>query len=288
MKRSERIVFGGATVHAARSYAAGEEGVMAQGRPLPVSSKGYLAREFMQESGRAKERQLPVISSKALAPHKCSFIKTGHLLVQSTRCQLPVIFLFAIALSASFVCSEAADPNSEEGNCQYNLIGLAVLSCQHHKDPFGLPSTSCCNYLLHAVDEIPPVGESGDCCLCRYTKNRLLTPALATSYISCYGKDRANVAKWTYPIETCDKACNKTNILPGMSTPAEKNPQDGHGSRNTKILSVAVLLFLILLVSSVCFCWVRPKRGSHQTEIRRFSSPGQPKGRVRRRSLPNV
>jgi hypothetical protein len=80
-------------------------------------------------------------------------------------------------------------------------------------------------------------------------------------------------------------ACNK-NILPGTSTTAKKNPQDQHGSRNTKIIFVAVLCLLILLVGSVCFCWVRQKRDLPQTEIRRFSSPG-PKGpgRLRRRSL---
>ena len=122
----------------------------------------------------------------------------------ATRCQLPVIFLFAIILSASFVCSEAADQNSEERNCQFNLIGIAALSCQYHEDPSELPSIPCCKSLLHAVDEIPPVGDSGECCLCLYTKYRLRTPALAISYISCYGKDRANVAKWTYPVETCE------------------------------------------------------------------------------------
>jgi hypothetical protein len=142
------------------------------------------------------------------------FNYNGYFACSATRCQLPAIFLFAIVLSASFVYSEAADPNLEEGNCQYNLIGIAALSCQHHKDPSELPPISCCTFLLHAVDEIPPVGESGECCLCRYTKNRLGTLALATSYISCYGKDRANVAKWTDPIKTCDEGNWLLSISP--------------------------------------------------------------------------
>lgn len=117
--------------------------------------------------------------------------------------RLPMVFLFAVLFSACFVSSDALDPNSKEGNCNFNMIGISALSCQHFNGSSNLPSASCCTSLLYAIDELPPVGESGECCLCRYTINRGLTPKLPTSYIACNGKARANVTKWTYPIQTC-------------------------------------------------------------------------------------
>ncbi|XP_073355955.1 uncharacterized protein [Aegilops tauschii subsp. strangulata] len=123
-----------------------------------------------------------------------------------------LVFLLAILLLSTGVHSIRHDTSFSEGTCRYDMISLAVLSCIQPDKPWKSPSVSCCKALIHAIDELPASGENGKCCLCRFMRAKLHYPELAATYISCHGKDRAVVAKWSFPVVVCGKACSRKEI----------------------------------------------------------------------------
>ena len=129
-----------------------------------------------------------------------------------------LVFLLAILLLSTGVHSIRHDTSFSEGTCRYDMISLAVLSCMQPDKSWKSPSVSCCKALTHAIDELPAGGENGKCCLCRFMRAKLYYPELAATYISCHGKGRAIVAKWSFPVVVCGTgvvflSCNllKTN-----------------------------------------------------------------------------
>lgn len=129
-----------------------------------------------------------------------------------------LVFLLSILLLSTGVHSITHDTSFSEGTCRFDMISVAVLSCMQPDKSWKSPSVSCCKALIYAIDELPAIGENGKCCLCRFMRAKLHYPELAATYISCQGKDRAIVAKWSFPVVVCGKgvvflSCNllKTN-----------------------------------------------------------------------------
>ncbi|KAI4987934.1 hypothetical protein ZWY2020_029564 [Hordeum vulgare] len=130
-----------------------------------------------------------------------------------------LVFLLAILLLSTGVHSITHDTSFSEGTCRYDMISVAVLSCMQPDKSWKSPSVSCCKALIYAIDELPASGENGKCCLCRFMRAKLHYPELAASYISCQGKDRAIVAKWSFPVVACGKACSRKEIAPPCGLP---------------------------------------------------------------------
>ncbi|XP_044379544.1 palmitoyltransferase akr1 isoform X5 [Triticum aestivum] len=167
-----------------------------------------------------------------------------------------LVFLLAILLLSTGVHSIRHDTSFSEGTCRYDMISLAVLSCMQPDKSWKSPSVSCCKALIHAIDELPASGENGKCCLCRFMRAKLHYPELAATYISCHGKDRAVVAKWSFPVVVCGKACSRKEIAPPCKeTVMERPPSNSHGSKILFILFAAV--FIILLIFILYLWWVR-------------------------------
>ncbi|XP_044948272.1 uncharacterized protein LOC123397805 isoform X2 [Hordeum vulgare subsp. vulgare] len=167
-----------------------------------------------------------------------------------------LVFLLAILLLSTGVHSITHDTSFSEGTCRYDMISVAVLSCMQPDKSWKSPSVSCCKALIYAIDELPASGENGKCCLCRFMRAKLHYPELAASYISCQGKDRAIVAKWSFPVVACGKACSRKEIAPPRKeTVMERPPSNSHGSKILFILFAAV--FIILLIFILYLWWVR-------------------------------
>ncbi|XP_044948909.1 ankyrin-2-like isoform X1 [Hordeum vulgare subsp. vulgare] len=169
---------------------------------------------------------------------------------------LLLVFLLAILLLSTGVHSITHDTSFSEGTCRYDMISVAVLSCMQPDKSWKSPSVSCCKALIYAIDELPASGENGKCCLCRFMRAKLHYPELAATYISCQGKDRAIVAKWSFPVVVCGKACSRKEIAPPRKeTVMERPPSNSHGSKILFILFAAV--FVILLIFILYLWWVR-------------------------------
>ncbi|OEL31773.1 hypothetical protein BAE44_0007210, partial [Dichanthelium oligosanthes] len=71
---------------------------------------------------------------------------------------------------------------------------------------------------LHATDQIPANGESGACCLCRYMKEKVGPPELATAYVLCKGKGMHVISKWSsFPITNCSAGAYVLSVAPSSS-----------------------------------------------------------------------
>lgn len=114
------------------------------------------------------------------------------------------LFLLVIFLSTS-VANPIREISSERGNCHYGLTSVAAFSCVLRNNSGQTPSLTCCRALLYAIDDVPPSGESGACCLCRYLTRKYQSSKLATAYVLCKGKDRHEVANWSVLPTTCSR-----------------------------------------------------------------------------------
>ena len=79
--------------------------------------------------------------------------------------------------------------------CRFDYTSLALLSYQ--ETPPQLPTRSCCDALLFAVDIWPEgFGKGGVCCLCEYVVAKHPDFDLAGAYLACCGKDVDAVKMW--------------------------------------------------------------------------------------------
>ncbi|CAN6325855.1 unnamed protein product [Urochloa humidicola] len=155
----------------------------------------------------------------------------------STKAVIPVLrvhgpcwMLMVLLMVLSSACgaySAKNIPRTEEGECRYDLTSVAAWSCVQPSGVSRPPSQSCCNALMHAIDQVPGSQVSGACCLCRYMKEKLARAELAMAYVMCNGKDRHIVAKWSlFPIKKCSAECTKrsTSSVDMGTSGAEESP----------------------------------------------------------------
>uniref|UniRef100_M8BRC9 Uncharacterized protein n=1 Tax=Aegilops tauschii TaxID=37682 RepID=M8BRC9_AEGTA len=189
----------------------------------PAQAKGYLAnlndRPPNIQIGDCGGGVMVRCSTSCRPNHESNYGTTERLLhaviiVPDICTMYPLlVFLLAILLLSTGVHSIRHDTSFSEGTCRYDMISLAVLSCIQPDKPWKSPSVSCCKALIHAIDELPASGENGKCCLCRFMRAKLHYPELAATYISCHGKDRAVVAKWSFPVVAgCPRATRISTV----------------------------------------------------------------------------
>ncbi|CAN6325852.1 unnamed protein product [Urochloa humidicola] len=221
----------------------------------------------------------------------CSSTKVVIPLLRVHRPCWMLLVLLTLLSSASGAYSTKNLPRSEEGTCRFDLMSVAVFSCVQ---PNGVPrplSQSCCNALLHAIDQVPDSEVSGACCLCRYMKEKVASAGLNRAYVLCNGKDRHIIAKWSlFPIKKCSEECTKrstSSVDMGTSgnedspvVRAEESPavraEDSpvvpvHGSGTTKGIWITVAV--VIMMGAIC-CWYfrRFKAATKASPQRRTSS----------------
>ncbi|CAL4896858.1 unnamed protein product [Urochloa decumbens] len=213
-------------------------------------------------------------------------------------CWMSLVLLTALS-SASGAYAAKNIPRSEEGTCRFDLTSVAAFSCASSPPP----SQSCCNALLHAIDQVPGSQVSGACCLCRYLKEKEDPVALATAYVMCNGKDKHIVAEWSLlsAIKRCSAECTRRSTSTadmGTST-SEDSPVVGaedtpvvrteespvvpvHGNRKGIWIAVAA----VIVMGAICFWYFRRfKAATSLTAQRRTSSQEAEPRAGRRRSV---
>ncbi|KAJ1266569.1 hypothetical protein BS78_08G162000 [Paspalum vaginatum] len=138
--------------------------------------------------------------------------------------------------SSSSSAAAAVEPLPQ---CNLAYTSMALLQCRETTPQ--APTPPCCDTLLYSIDEWPEGPDQGVCCLCMYVvvESNMTALDLATTYVSCRGKDSRAVLQWMATMtaasppdrpENCYDPCGieAPPSPPPPPRPSEKKQQQHH------------------------------------------------------------